>query len=552
MEPTSWDVDSPRRDNSTRLHRRAALALILLMAAVLRLNHINQPFIDAFSWRQASTAMMADNYYRTNANIFFPEVSWTGPGPNYQGREFQTVTYLASLMYRVFGQRECIGRGISVAFSVWGIFALYQLTRRAWDEKHALATALMYALLPGAIFIDRSFLPDPAMLALTLTTVWLYLAYLQSKDRRYLIWATVVGVLAFLTKLPGVVVLPAMAYATVTILRRRGEFNVKSLRPIAAAFCLALLPIAAYYAWALYLGTHYPPYHVAGAANWIWKTGIKSYLRARYFIPDTLSDVRWWLWTPPIMVLMALGLVIRPPGRVRDTRDRDDQVPQPRTPWLFHFWALGCVIFFIVGARELSENIWNFHVFNVFAAAFAGHGLLVLATLFDRRSFAAAWRTAVVVIAMVVVVVDGQQALAGMYKPYARDSYLMGLALREHTEPGDLIVTIADDIGDPIAIYYSGRRGWVYPQAHMQDVWAPWNLVPPDPAKAILLFEDLRERGATWLGIVTRPIDDKPGRKNFWVQNPELVAHINRTCKFVEKTKSFVIYRMHPPKPPVK
>jgi hypothetical protein len=46
------------------------LIAILLIAAFLRLNHINQPLSDAFSWRETSTAMMADNFYHRNWNIF--------------------------------------------------------------------------------------------------------------------------------------------------------------------------------------------------------------------------------------------------------------------------------------------------------------------------------------------------------------------------------------------------------------------------------------------------------------------------------------------------
>jgi hypothetical protein len=101
------------------------LVAILVVAAILRFNHINQPLTDLFSWRQSSTAMMAENFYRRNWNIFYPEVNWTGPGPNYQGREFQTVSYIAALLYVIFGQQDWVGRSIAVMFGLWGIFALY-------------------------------------------------------------------------------------------------------------------------------------------------------------------------------------------------------------------------------------------------------------------------------------------------------------------------------------------------------------------------------------------------------------------------------------------
>ena len=96
------------RPTSRTLIRLASLRIfgIIIVAAVLRLNYITQPFTDYISWRQSSTAMMAENFYRTNWNIFYPEVNWSGPGPSYQGREFQTITYIAALCYTVLGQHD--------------------------------------------------------------------------------------------------------------------------------------------------------------------------------------------------------------------------------------------------------------------------------------------------------------------------------------------------------------------------------------------------------------------------------------------------------------
>ncbi|MDN4175953.1 hypothetical protein QWY28_23615, partial [Nocardioides sp. SOB77] len=92
---------------------------------------------DAFSWREASTAMMADNFFLRSWNIFFPEVSWTGPDPSYQGRELQVISYITALLYAVFGWDDTWGRLVAIAFGVWGVFALHRLIARLWDEAHA-------------------------------------------------------------------------------------------------------------------------------------------------------------------------------------------------------------------------------------------------------------------------------------------------------------------------------------------------------------------------------------------------------------------------------
>src|SRR6476619_2744593 len=158
-------------------NKRLLLGFILLVALVLRLYHIDQPYVDLAGWRESSISMMADNYYHRNANILFPEVSWNGPGESYNGREFQTVTYTANLLYHVFGQHDWVGRLVNIFFGVWAVFALYQLVRRVWDERHALVSAAVLALLPSAIYLDQCFLPDPAMVSLVTTSFWFLVAY---------------------------------------------------------------------------------------------------------------------------------------------------------------------------------------------------------------------------------------------------------------------------------------------------------------------------------------------------------------------------------------
>ncbi len=130
---------------------------ILALGAVFRFSTITQPFTDALNWREACNAMMARNFYHGSWNIFYPEVDWSGSSPGYSGFEFQTVSYIAALLYVITGEHEWVGRGVAALFGLWGIFALYQLVRRIWDEERALLSAAVMALLPGSIFIERSF-----------------------------------------------------------------------------------------------------------------------------------------------------------------------------------------------------------------------------------------------------------------------------------------------------------------------------------------------------------------------------------------------------------
>ena len=80
-----------------------ALVGILFLALGLRLEDLHQPLVDYFSWREASSAMMADNLPDNGWNPFWPEVSWTGDQPGYQGRELQTLTIAAAILDAIFG-----------------------------------------------------------------------------------------------------------------------------------------------------------------------------------------------------------------------------------------------------------------------------------------------------------------------------------------------------------------------------------------------------------------------------------------------------------------
>src|SRR6266404_7394197 len=106
---------------------------ILLLGAVSRFSTITQPFTDFFSWRQTLNAMMAGNFYHGSWNIFYPKVNWSGPDPGYSGFEFQTVSYIAALLYVITGEHEwsdgawlrCLVCGASLLFiNLFGGFGM--------------------------------------------------------------------------------------------------------------------------------------------------------------------------------------------------------------------------------------------------------------------------------------------------------------------------------------------------------------------------------------------------------------------------------------------
>lgn len=526
--PVRLGLNSMQRQ---RVPVAVCLVVIMLGALLLRLNHLDQPFEDAISWRQSSVAMMADNYYRHSWNIFYPAVSWSGPEPGYQGREFQTVSYLAALLYLVFGQHDYVGRAVAIGFGVWGIFALYQLVRRIWGTHPALAAAAVMALMPGPIFVDRSFLPDPAMVALMLTSFWMLVIYLQTDRLRFLALATIVGTWGALTKAPGLIVAIPMTYTTGAILLQRGRFAWRGLIPLLVAGALALVLVGLYYLWAAHLASSYPPHHFASSGHWVWDNdNLRRWIGDRYLLHALAARIDAWSWTWPGLGLAVLGALclIR-----RDAR------AGLAAPWLFHSWLLAGALFFTVGADEIVGQPWNLQVISPAVAALAGYATLILVRLAGRRQRLSGMLVRLLTIITLLAGLGwaSHNSLADLYYPYARQSYTLGLALREASKPDDLVLTLGNAVGEPTAIYYSRRSGWVFPPAG--DL-VDWTEFPQDDRVAILLFDQLRAQGATWFGVVAEHA------ATLRQAHPTFVRHLEQTCRLWRRSADWEIYQILP------
>lgn len=482
------------------------LLLVLLAAALLRLIMVDQPFIDATSWRQTDTAGFAWNFYHTDGNIFTPHIIWNGPGPNPVGYEFQTTTYIASLLYHLVGQHDWVGRGISIVFGVWKVFAFFLLTRRVWNEQAALFSAFVLAVIPGDIYVDRSFLPDPVMLSLVVTSAWALVAYLQTGRAVFLLAACLAGTLGLLTKISGAIVAVPLLYALIVYefrARRAGPDEPLQvfpgvgdatrpprrtfLPPVAVAAIAVLIPTAAYYAWAVHLAS-LPPHYIAAGQYWVWKFGPAHFLDHYYFLPELVRQLGWF-WTLPLAAVVAIGFLSKPPFPAR-------------LPFFFHAWLAGFAIYYLLAAQGLVQNPTNLNLANPAAAALAANFLFRIWHS-ARRQGARILRPAATASVIVLFGLIGKQGYEGLrsfaYYPWSRPDYRLGLEISRLAKPDDLIVTSGSNEADPTAIYYSGHRGWVFPPLH---TWGNPDYDPLAGEGAIALLNDLRGRGADWYGIV--------------------------------------------------
>jgi hypothetical protein len=383
-----------------------------------------------------------------------------------------------------------------------------------------------YAIMPGAILIDRSFLPEPGMLAMVTTGVWLLVRYLQDERWPLLLAAGAFLTLGILAKLPGIAAGVPFAYLAVVWLLR-GKLHQALSVVFVGAVTLAL--VAAYYAWAIHLGRSYPPYHIAGH-GYIWDEGLAEFVSHKFYLGRAWERFQVWYLTWPFIILVLIGFLQHPPSKGKSG--------DAAYAWIFHVWAAAAGVVYLAAALEVVNNPWNFHVFSVPLAAFAGRSLYLAIGMVREPSSPGLAGVRLVLIAGFTIHFGTLPALGIMKHPYAGSAHALGQHLSEVSEPGDLVIAVSPSEGDPVAIYYSRRRGWVFPPAH--------HWIDPRPLseeeKVLGYLAELRGRGARWFGV-TRDAYTLDGHP-FTEHRAALLEHLQATAELVADTPQYLIFRL--------
>jgi 4-amino-4-deoxy-L-arabinose transferase-like glycosyltransferase len=219
-----------------------ALAAILIFAALLRLYHVTDPFLDAHAWRQLDTAAMARNFFEQGFWPFDPQVDWGGAHGALEA-EFPLVPALIAVLYRLFGLHEILGRLLIIASSLGLVWATYRLAL-AVDGRPAVAraAAFLMAISPAAVFFGRIVIPDTPMIALSVVSLVGFVEFARRGSMRWLAAAAIALGLACLLKLPAIFLGPPIVVALV---QARGWRVFRDWR----VWLAGVLPLAATAAW---------------------------------------------------------------------------------------------------------------------------------------------------------------------------------------------------------------------------------------------------------------------------------------------------------------
>ena len=484
-----------------------ALAAILLLGIGLRVLYITAPLLDNHRWRQIDTAVMAQYMYEDSLNPLYPQVNWGGPR-GYVESEFPLVPLIAALLYHVFGPDDMWGRVTSVAFSAGLIVFVYFLMRGMQGAPPARAAALLVAVSPGAVYYGRTFMPDTAMLCLSVATLLGILRYLQSGRRAALWWGSAAFALAILVKLPAVMVLlPILA----AVCQARGRSALRDVR-LWVGVGLPLVVAATWYVHAYNIfretgltfgilshpARTYPPSIAPGPWPDVFsKWSSLALLTDAGFYRELLNRLLRLHLTPIGLALAVVGFLLW----------------KGRSSVVIGAWLASIAGFVLVaGEGNIAHDYYQLPLVVVGAMYFG----VAAGPLFDgqwirTRIGAGSWApvaVAAVVFAFALLMFRDSGVVQTHFRPDRLDLDMQraGAAIDVAIDDADALLVVVDDYGvtSPVLLYMARMRGWSFGPADLKPSTVEW----------------LRRIGADYFATTewNRLAD----------RNPDLVAYLTR------------------------
>lgn len=468
------------------------IILILVITLLVRVYHLFFPISGWHSWRQADTAAIARNFYDSGNSILYPQIDWGGNTKGFVESEFHIYPYSISLLYHIFGVHDFFGRMVSVLFSIFSVFGLYLIVRKAISEEVALWSAFIYAVLPLNIYFTRAFMPESSMLMCSIFGIYFF--YKWTEDNKYLnYFLSIIFIsLACLIKLPTLYIGLPLVFLAFQKYKWKMFINWKIILMVMAVF--SLTGIWYYHAHQLFKMT--------GLTFSIWNAGedkwgmIDVLLKPSFYNELFIKGIGERHLTYAGFIIFIWGLFIK----------REYKFEK-----LFDFYLIAVIIFFLIAPQaNLAQEYYQLP-FSIPASVF-------IAKVFSRYIKFGSIKEVfmknkpAVVIAMsglVFIILLSFLRFSNFMKSEDINASIFKLTqdLKNIVPKNDLIVTVSN--GNPVFLYLSERKGWAsFPGAINKEY-----------------LSKLKNDGAKYLLADKNEFKDFPGTLNFLISNYNIITN---------------------------
>jgi hypothetical protein len=228
-------------------------AAIIFLHLILRFYQLTTPLADWHSFRQADTASVAREFVKNGIDLMRPryhDFSNIQSGKDnlegYRMVEFPLIQGLVAATYSPLIniiptlELHVWYRLINIIFSTISLILLIKIGSHLFNQQIGLIAGLVFALLPYNIFYSRAILPEVAMVAFSLSALYLSLLSLRSNKGGVLYALALVSAIALLIKPVAVFfLLPSLYIAILDLLsrpRRIGHYLLVALIAVVPLF----------------------------------------------------------------------------------------------------------------------------------------------------------------------------------------------------------------------------------------------------------------------------------------------------------------------------
>ena len=501
--------------------RHGRLAGILVLAALIRLPQITAPLADNLQIKQIYVSNKARSIARPPLNPFRNTLDFLDE----HGKrltlteEVPVYTGLLGLAYRLFGERDWIGRFLSLMGTLAAIAAYADLTRREYGRWIADVGAFLLAVAPLLIFYGRAVMPDSWMLAAMLIAAACYRRHLDGAGRGWLIAAACAAALAPLCKYYGVMILIPLAGMTVHCKEHRDRRGLRFLVMSTAT----IVPVGLWM-FAVFLRTANPV-----ASGWSGDGRAMPYL---VFQTPAHAPFPWLLQR---VLRAVLGPRLRPRdvgpycvgvlcgGHKGDGKRARVAVHSSHSVC----WSLMGVVFCFMFAPKLVDH--DYYELMLLPAA-ATWGAMGLSWLLERVAAHAARRVAALFgVLVLAAAVQSPWCMSEMFR-IDRGKLILAERLKAWTDQDRRVVVIGPGIELATVIHYCGREGWALRMGAFRTIGPPAS-------------QSFRAAGAQLLAIYFDPRSSAKARRSLGVaaHNLPLLEHGTGPWSKTDETCSYWI-----------
>jgi len=345
-------------------YRTIALAVLLVLAAVLRLWDFAAPWTDDHrGWGGSFYGNIARNYLKFGyaETKAAPVCSVNPPDAGhfqYYLDHPPMTGWLVSLSFRVFGYFEWAARLVAALCSMGGLILLYLIARRYWKSKIALIATAVAAAAPMAAFYGGFVdVQGPIPFFFILLVFFLYLRFDEKRtwDRWLLVLAAFL--LSTLSDWPAYYLVPVIL---VHHFFSKSAIGRKWRVLLLPAVALAMLVLFVFYInWVQY---GEPSFEVSQMAQWFSHRAIST---AHEGTGESFTAAGWLgavqhnlhvMFTLPVLILAVVGLLFYVLRIVAGELDRGDGV-------LAALLALGLLHIFIFRQGAYVHEFWGYYLY---------------------------------------------------------------------------------------------------------------------------------------------------------------------------------------------